>query len=58
MAVKEMTKRGFRNINHPDVQEDIEFLIAEGRPNDEIAKRCNVGLYAIEKKYGKRKDFG
>lgn len=45
---------GLRPLSDPEVVEDVEFLISLGRPNDEIARRCNVGLTAIEKKYGKR----
>lgn len=58
MKTRERAAFGVRNINHEDVQEDIEFLIALGRPNSEIARRCSVGLYALEKKYGKRREFG
>lgn len=46
-----------RSLNDPEVCEDVEFLINLGRPNEEIARRCEVGITALEKKYGKRRNI-
>lgn len=52
-----ITRYGTRSLNDPEVLEDVQFLYDLGVPNDEIARRCNVGLAALDKKYGKRKSI-
>lgn len=54
MATRMKTSTGHRSLNDPEVREDVEFLIALGRPNEEIAQRCNVGATALKKLYGSR----
>lgn len=56
-ATKSKTRYGQNSLNDPDVVEDVEFLIALNRPNEEIARRCNVGVTALEKRYGKRRQY-
>lgn len=51
-------RKGLHSLTDPNVREDVEFLIALGRPNDEIAARCSVGITALEKRYGKRNAMG
>lgn len=56
-TTRSRTRYGQRSLNDPDVIEDVEFLIALNRPNEEIARRCDVGITALEKRYGKRKKY-
>lgn len=43
-----------RSLDDPEVWEDVQFLIEHKRPNEEIARRCNVGLHALRKRVGTR----
>lgn len=53
-------RRVYRSVNDPGVWEDVEFLmsVAGGQcSNAEIVRRTGVGLYALEKKVGARREF-
>lgn len=43
-------------MDDPDVMEDVMFLIEDGCQFEEVARRCNVGYWALVKSGVKEKE--